>query len=296
MKLGFIGLGAMGQPMALNLMKGGHDMAVWSRRPASAQALVQAGAALYPTPAEVARNSDVVFTMVTAGKDVEAVVLGAEGLAEGGRPGFAIVDCSTIDAVTARHVAATLAERGIEMLDAPVSGGEAGAQQGTLSVMIGGPEALYRRLEGVLGCIGKTLVHVGPNGAGQVVKAANQLALVMTIQGIAEAMVFARANDVDVVPVFSALTQGLAGSRMLEVFGRRMLDRAFVDGIDAGLHHKDVHIVLETAKSSLVAMPGAGLAAQAFNALFAEEGVRWDSAAILKVLEALSGFPERAQA
>lgn len=296
MKLGFIGLGAMGQPMALNLMQGGHGMAVWSRRAASAQALVQAGAALHATPADVARNSDVVFTMVTAGKDVEAVVLGPEGLAEGGRPGLAIVDCSTIDAVTARRVAATLAERGIEMLDAPVSGGEAGAQQGTLSIMIGGPEALFRRLQGVLGCIGKTLVHVGPNGAGQVVKAANQLALVMTIQGIAEAMVFARANEVDFAPVFSALSQGLAGSRMLEVFGRRMLDRAFVDGIDAGLHHKDVHIVLETAKSSLVAMPGAGLAAQAFNALFAEEGVRWDSSGILKVLEALSGFPERAPA
>lgn len=295
MKLGFVGLGAMGQPMALNLMKGGHDMAVWSRRPGGAQALIDAGATLHATPAEVARNSDVVFTMVTAGKDVEAVVLGPEGLAEGGHPGFAIVDCSTIDAVTARSVATTLAERGIEMLDAPVSGGEAGARQGTLSIMVGGPETLFRRLEDVLGCIGKTLVHVGPNGAGQVVKAANQLALVMTIQGIAEAMVFARANGVDFAPVFSALTQGLAGSRMLEVFGQRMLERAFVDGLDASLHHKDVHIVLETAKSSLVAMPGAGLAAQAFNALFAEEGVRWDSSGILKVMEELSGFPGREQ-
>lgn len=296
MKLGFVGLGAMGQPMALNLMKGGHAMAVWSRRPSGAQALVDAGAIRCATPAEVARNSDVVFTMVTAGKDVEAVVLGPEGLAEGGRTGLAIVDCSTIDAVSARRVAATLSERGIEMLDAPVSGGETGAEQGTLSIMIGGPEALFRRLESVLGCIGKTLVHVGPNGAGQVVKAANQLALVMTIQGIAEAMVFARANGVDFAPVFSALAQGLAGSRMLDVFGQRMLDRAFVDGLDASLHHKDVHIVLETAKSSLVAMPGAALAAQAFNALFAEQGVRWDSSAILKVMEALSGFPGRAPA
>ncbi len=293
MKVGFIGLGAMGRPMALNLMKGGHEMAVWARRASSAQPLLDAGARACATPADVARHSEVVFTMVTAGQDVETVVLGKDGIAEGAAAGSVVIDCSTIPAATIRKVGAALRDRGVDLLDAPVSGGEPGAVAGSLSIMVGGDEAVFERMRPLLECIGKTLVYIGESGAGQVAKAANQLALVVTIQGIAEAMVFARANGVAFEPVWEATMQGLAGSKMLEIVGQRMMRREFVMGIDASLHHKDAHIVLQTAKESCTTTPGAALAAQAFNALFSDPGTRWDSAAILEVLERASGFPER---
>jgi 2-hydroxy-3-oxopropionate reductase len=289
LKVGFIGLGAMGRPMALNLVKGGHSLSVWSRRAETAHALVDAGAVRYASPAEVAQHSEVVFTMVTAGADVEAVALGDAGVIYGAAPGTTVIDCSTIDAATTRRVAAELRVAHVHLLDAPVSGGEAGAVAGTLSIMIGGEEQVFERMRPVLGCVGKTLVYIGPSGSGQIAKAANQLALVVTIQGIAEAMVYARANGVDFRPVWQAMMKGVAGSRMLEVVGQRMINREFVMGIDASLHHKDAHIVLQTAQASRTAVPGAALAAQAFNALFARSGVKWDSAAILAVLEEMNG-------
>jgi 2-hydroxy-3-oxopropionate reductase len=289
LKVGFIGLGAMGRPMALNLVKGGHSLAVWSRRADTAQPLVDAGAVRYASPAEVAQHSEVVFTMVTAGADVEAVALGDAGIINGAAPGTTVIDCSTIDAATTRRVAAELRVAHVHLLDAPVSGGEAGAVAGTLSIMIGGEEQVFERMRPVLGCVGKTLVYIGPSGSGQIAKAANQLALVVTIQGIAEAMVYARANGVDFRPVWQAMMKGVASSRMLEVVGQRMMNREFVMGIDASLHHKDAHIVLQTAQASRTAVPGAALAAQAFNALFARPGVKWDSAAILAVLEEMNG-------
>jgi 2-hydroxy-3-oxopropionate reductase len=288
--IGFIGLGAMGRPMALNLIKGGHTLSVWSRRPESAQPLADAGAARCQSPAEVARRSEVVFTMVTAGQDVEEVTLGEAGIVHGAAPGTTVIDCSTIAAATIRRVAAGLHAVGLHVLDAPVSGGEAGAIAGTLSIMVGGDEPVFERMRPVLGCVGRTLVYIGPCGAGQIAKAANQLALVVTIHGIAEAMVFARANGVELRPVWEAMMQGVAGSRMLEVVGQRMMNREFVMGIDASLHHKDAHIVLQTAQASHTAVPGAALAAQAFNALFARPGVKWDSAAILAVLEEMNGL------
>jgi 2-hydroxy-3-oxopropionate reductase len=289
LKIGFIGLGAMGRPMALNLIKGGHSLAVWSRRAETAHPLVDAGAVRCASPAEVAQHSEVVFTMVTAGADVEAVALGDAGIIYGAAPGTTVIDCSTIDAATTRRVAAELRVAHVHLLDAPVSGGEAGAVAGTLSIMIGGEEQVFERMRPVLGCVGKTLVYIGPSGSGQIAKAANQLALVVTIQGIAEAMVYARANGVDFRPVWQAMMKGVAGSRMLEVVGQRMMNREFVMGIDASLHHKDAHIVLQTAQASRTAVPGAALAAQALNALFARPGVKWDSAAILAVLEEMNG-------
>ena len=279
----------MGRPMALNLIKGGHSLAVWSRRAETAHPLVDAGAVRCASPAEVAQHSEVVFTMVTAGADVEAVALGDAGIINGAAPGTTVIDCSTIDAATTRRLAAELRVAHVHLLDAPVSGGEAGAVAGTLSIMIGGEQQVFERMRPVLGCVGKTLVYIGPSGSGQIAKAANQLALVVTIQGIAEAMVYARANGVDFRPVWQAMMKGVAGSRMLEVVGQRMINREFVMGIDASLHHKDAHIVLQTAQASRTAVPGAALAAQAFNALFARSGVKWDSAAILAVLEEMNG-------
>jgi 2-hydroxy-3-oxopropionate reductase len=293
--VGFIGLGAMGQPMALNLIKGGHTLHVWSRRPETSQPLVDSGATRHASPAEVARHCDVVFTVVTTGQDVEAVALGEGGIIRGAKPGTVVIDCGTIPPETTRRIAADLRAAGVELLDAPVSGGEQGAIAGTLSIMAGGKPEVFERMKPVLGCVGQTLVYVGDSGAGQVAKACNQLTLIVTLQGIAEAMVFARANAVDFRPVFDALMKGLAGSRMLEVFGRRMLERQFVAGLDASLHHKDVHIVLQCAQASKTAVPGAALAAQMLNALMAQPGVKWDSAGVLKVVEEMSGFPARAR-
>lgn len=290
MKVGFIGLGAMGRPMALNLIRGGHELAVWARRADTARPLVDAGAVTCASPAEVARASDVVFTIVTAGKDVEAVVLGEAGIIGGAKKGSVVIDCSTIAPATTRRVSAALRAAGVEMLDAPVSGGEPGAIAGTLSIMVGGKADVFERMKPLLNCIGKTLVYIGESGAGQVAKACNQLTLVVAIQGIAEAATFARANGVDFQPVLEALEKGLAGSRMLEVVGPRMVERQFDAGVDARLHHKDAHIVLQCAQESNAYVPGAALAAEAFNALMnLGEDRRWDSAAIVKVIAAMSG-------
>jgi 2-hydroxy-3-oxopropionate reductase len=281
----------MGVPMALNLLRGGHELVVWARRAEAAKPLTEKGAKLCASPREVAANADVVFTIVTTGKDVEQVVLGEQGVIHGAKAGSVLIDCSTIPPATTRKVSALLAGKGVDMLDAPVSGGEAGAAAGTLSIMVGGKPEVFERMKPLLGLLGKTLVHIGESGAGQVAKAANQLVLVVSIQGIAEAMMFARANGVDFEPVWQALMKGFAGSKMLEVFGPRMMQRQFVAGLDARLHHKDANIVLECAYESKTPTPGVALAAQAFNALMAREGTRWDSAAVLQVIEDMNGRP-----
>jgi 2-hydroxy-3-oxopropionate reductase len=283
----------MGRPMALNLIKGGHELSVWARRHDAAQPLVEAGAARCASPAEVAEKSEVVFTIVTTGKDVEDVALGEVGIIQGAKPGTVVIDCSTIAPATTRKVSAELHLCRVDMLDAPVSGGEPGAIAGTLSIMIGGKPDVFERMKPVLGCVGKTLVYVGESGAGQVAKACNQLALVVAIQGIAEAAVFARANGVDLQPVYEALTKGLAGSRMLELIGPRMIRRQFDAGVDARLHHKDAHIIVQCAQEAKAYTPGAALAAEAFNALMSMGERRWDSAAMVKVIEEMSGFPAR---
>jgi 2-hydroxy-3-oxopropionate reductase len=284
----------MGRPMALNLIKGGHELSVWARRPEAAQPLVDAGAAYCASPAEVAQRSEVVFTIVTAGKDVEDVALGEAGIIRGARPGMVVIDCSTIPPATTRRISVDLNVAGVDLLDAPVSGGEAGAIAGTLSIMVGGKREVFERMRPLLGCVGKTLVYIGESGAGQVAKACNQLALVVAIQGIAEAAVFARANGVDFQPVWEALTKGLASSRMLDLIGPRMMQRQFDAGVDARLHHKDAHIVLQCAQESKTYVPGAALAAEAFNALMnLGDERRWDSAAIVKVMEEMSGYPAR---
>ncbi|MBM3395850.1 MAG: NAD(P)-dependent oxidoreductase, partial [Betaproteobacteria bacterium] len=267
MKVGFIGLGSMGGPMALNLLKGGHQLHVWARREATTQPLVDAGAIRCASPREVGAQCEVIVLVVTTGQDVEQVVLGEGGIAEGARPGTVIIDCGTIPPATTRRVCQALRARGMEMLDSPVSGGEAGAKAGTLSIMVGGALPVFERMRPVYECMGKTLVYMGETGAGQVAKACNQLTLVVMIQGIAEAIVFARANGVDFKPIWEAMMKGFAGSRMLDVFGTRMMNRQFIAGLPAALHHKDVHIVLENAQASQTVVPAAALAAQAFNAL-----------------------------
>jgi 2-hydroxy-3-oxopropionate reductase len=287
MNVGFIGLGAMGTPMARRLLAAGHTLHVWSRRPASADALVADGAQRHASARDVGAASEVVFTIVMAGRDVAEVVIGDAGLVHGLTPGSVVIDCSTIDPEAARAIAARLAQAGIAMLDAPVSGGVPGAEAGTLSMMIGGDAAVLARVRPVLECVARTLVHVGDHGAGQVAKACNQLVLTVTIAGIAEAVSLARVAGVDVHAVVEALGHSMAQSKMLDVFGRRMADGDFDAGVDVQLHHKDAQIVIDCAAAAHAPVPAAALAAQSFAALAGRTDRRWDSAGILDVLAAM---------
>ncbi len=285
MKVGFIGLGAMGRPMALHLITAGHELSVYARRAGAAQPLVDAGAAACSSPAEVAAASEVVFTMVTTGADVEQVVLGEGGIIHGAKPGTVLVDMGTIPPGTARRIAAALAARGIETLDAPVSGGEVGAQNATLAIMAGGKAEVRERVRPLLEKLGKTLVHVGPNGAGQVAKACNQMIMVSCIEAMAEAMLLAKQSGADPEKVRRALAGGSAGSRVLEVFGARMTARDFRAGVEARLHHKDFGIVLNEAVTLGAPLPIAAQVWQQLNALMAQGWGREDTSALLKVLE-----------
>ena len=291
MRLGFIGLGAMGRPMAAHLLRAGHAVAVWARRPESAQPLLEAGAVWCATPAEVARQAEVVFTNVTAGADVEQVVLGADSLSEGFTPGSILIDMSTIAPGTARSIAQRLAERGVEMLDAPVSGGETGAIAATLAIMVGGKAAVLERVQPLFAVLGKSVVHVGDNGAGQVAKACNQMIMVGFIQAIAEALHLAQAAGADPAKVRQALAGGSAGSRVLEVFGGRMVERDFAAGVEARLHHKDYGILLREAYRLGVPLPVSAQVWQQLNALMARGWGRDDTASLLRVL-ALNGSRE----
>ncbi|HZX30431.1 MAG TPA: NAD(P)-dependent oxidoreductase [Rhodocyclaceae bacterium] len=285
MKVGFIGLGVMGRPMAQHLMAGGHELAVWARRPESAAPLAAQGVVVCATPAELGRRCEVVFTVITSSADVEGVALGPDGLIEGMAPGSVLVDCSTIAPDVARRIAAALADKGIAMLDAPVSGGEQGAIDATLAIMAGGEAAVLERVRPLLECLGKRIVHVGPNGAGQVAKACNQMIMVAAIEAVAEAMRLARAAGVDCGKVKEALSGGSAGSRVLDVMGERMVKRDFSAGIEARLHHKDFGIVLEAARQAGVPVPLTASVAQQLNALMAQGWGKDDTSSLLRVLE-----------
>jgi 2-hydroxy-3-oxopropionate reductase len=289
MRVGFIGMGAMGRPMALHLLRAGHELAVWARRPQSAQPLLDAGAAWCATPAEVARRAEVVFTIVTAGADVERVTLGPDGLIDGFAPGSILVDMSTIAPGTARSIAQRLAECGVDMLDAPVSGGEAGAIAATLAIMAGGKADVLDRVRPLFGALGKTLVHVGESGAGQVAKACNQMIMVGFIQAVAEALHLAQAAGADPAKVRQALAGGSADSRVLEVFGGRMVERDFAAGVEARLHHKDYGILLGEAYRLGVPLPVSGQVGQQLNVLMASGWGRNDTASLLRVLELNEG-------
>jgi 2-hydroxy-3-oxopropionate reductase len=282
MKVGFIGLGAMGRPMALHVHQAGHDLHVWARRPESAAGLP---ATVCATPAELGRRCAVVFTIITSSADVEAVALGADGLIEGMAPDSVLIDCSTIAPDAARRIAARFAERGVHMLDAPVSGGTQGAIDATLAIMAGGDAAVLERVRPLLGCLGQRIVHIGPNGAGQVAKACNQMIMVAAIEAAAEAMRLAAAAGVDCAKVKQALAGGSAASRVLDVMGERMVRRDFAAGIEARLHHKDFGLVLEAARKSGVPVPLTATVAQQLNALMAQGWGKDDTASLLRVLE-----------
>jgi len=287
--IGFIGLGIMGRPMALNLLRAGHALAVHARREQFMAPLAEAGAQTCPSPADVARRASVVFTMVADTPDVEQVILGPQGVIEGVGPDSLIVDMSTIAPSATRAIATRLREAGADMLDAPVSGGDIGARDGTLSIMVGGEATAFERARPLLEIMGANIVHIGGNGAGQVCKACNQTVVAQTIAGIGEALLLAEASGVDGARVREALLGGFAGSRILEVHGRRMLEGDYTPGFKAALHQKDMRIVLEAADELGLALPGAAQVAQYLNALVGLDQGELDSAAIYGVQRRLNG-------
>lgn len=283
--IAFIGLGIMGRPMALNLLKAGHRLRVHARRVESMQPLSQAGAIACASPAEAARGSQMIFTMVSDTPDVEQVVLGEHGVIHGAAAGAVVVDMSTISSVSTREIAQRLAQRGIEMLDAPVSGGDVGAINGTLSIMVGGKAEVFERVRPLFEVMGKNIVHIGVSGAGQVAKGCNQIIAGVTIEAVAEALTLARKNDVDPGKVREALLGGFANSKVLEIHGKRMLDGDFKPGFKVRLHRKDLRIVMDTAAQVNVCLQQAGLVAQHLNALMGRGMGEADSSAIVKVIE-----------
>lgn len=286
--IGFIGLGIMGRPMALNLLQGGFRLRVSSRRRERAEPLEAAGAVYCPSPREAAAGSDIIFTMVSDTKDVEEVILGKEGAVHGTRPGSVIVDMSTISPQATVEIEKELARRGIEMLDAPVSGGETGAIGGTLSIMVGGKEETFGRVKPLFDLLGKKIVHIGKSGAGQVAKACNQIIITMGIYGVAEAYILAGKNGLDPAKTREALLGGFAASRILEFHGKRMLDRDFRPGFRARLHQKDLGIVVDSAHKLGLALPGVALGSQLVNALVGGGDGELDCSALIKVLERLN--------
>jgi 2-hydroxy-3-oxopropionate reductase len=290
MDIAFIGMGIMGKPMAINLKKAGHTVYVHGRRPETMTPPLEAGCAGCASIAEAAAQAEIIIIMVSDTIDVEQVLFDDKGVIHGARPGSVVVDMSTISPTATRHMARKLREHGIEMLDAPVSGGEVGAINATLSIMVGGKPEVFERVKPVFEAMGKNIVLVGDNGAGQVAKACNQIVVAVTIEAVAEALTFARKNDVDPAKVRDALMGGFAGSRILEVHGKRMLDNDYTPGFKTKLHQKDINIVMQTAKELGLALPGAALVMQHLNALMGTGGAELDSAAVMKIVERESGM------
>ena len=289
MDVGFIGLGLMGRPMALNLIKAGHRVHVWSRRRESMQPLLDAGAGDCASAAEVARRASITISMVADAPDVEQVTLGPDGVADGARAGHIHIDMSTIAPAAAQSIATRLAARGIIALDAPVSGGEPGAIAGTLTIMVGGEAEAFERVQPLFEAMGKSITRIGEAGAGQVAKACNQIITGVGVASVAEALNFAAKSGVDGAKVREALLGGFAFSRILENHGQRMLARNFKPGFKAWMHQKDVRIVMDEAHRLGLALPTAAATMQLFNAMAGSGLGEDDSIAMLKLLERMSG-------
>ena len=265
--IGFIGLGIMGKPMALNLVRAGYPVVALNRSRGPVDELVAAGAKAGTSPKDVASQSDIVITMLPDSPDVEAVALGDDGIVNGIKNGALWIDMSTIAPATTRSIAATFAEHGVDSLDAPVSGGEKGAIDAALSIMIGGSDAAFARAKPVFETLGKNIVHIGGIGAGQVCKACNQIVVGVTIEAVAEALALAENSGVDAAKVRAALLGGFAQSKILEVHGQRMIDRTFNPGFKAKLHRKDMNIAVTAGEERGMELPAAALVRERFDLL-----------------------------
>ncbi|MBN2033421.1 MAG: 2-hydroxy-3-oxopropionate reductase [Deltaproteobacteria bacterium] len=287
-KIGFIGLGIMGQPMVGHLLKAGYKVAVYDVLESLIEKAVTKGAVRVGSPREAAIDSDVIITMLPDSPIVEKVALGPDGILEGMKEGAVFVDMSTTSITTTKKVAAALAEAGSMALDAPVSGGDVGAIEATLSIMVGGSVEAFHKVLPVLQKMGKNITHVGDNGSGQIAKACNQVVVAITIEAVSESLVFAKKNGADPERIREAMMGGFAQSRVLELHGKRMIERNFTPGGKVRLHKKDIDIVLEEAKKVGVYMPGSAMVSQIWNSLAAMDGLDWDHSSIVKAIELLS--------
>jgi len=287
--VGFIGLGIMGKPMAGHLVAADHRVHVYNRSPKPFQELSAKGAVPCRSSREVAEKSDVIFIIVSDTPDVEAVMFGAAGLYDGLRPGSVVVDMSTISPAATREFAKRLAAKKIDMLDAPVSGGQVGAEQATLSIMVGGEAAVFERVRPYFDLMGKNIIHIGANGAGQTCKLSNQIVVAVTIEAVSEALVFASKAGVDPSKVRQALLGGFAQSRILEIHGKRMIDRNFTPGFKIGLQQKDLNLVLQTARAMGVSLPATAVTQELYNAVSGQGNSDLESAALVFAIEKLAG-------
>ena len=290
--VGFIGLGLMGRPMASNLLKAGFPLVVHNRSPKSVEALVASGASSAASPADVARQSTVVITMLPDSKDVQLVLSGPQGVFEAVQPGAVLIDMSSISPVVARMLAVEARQRGATMLDAPVSGGEIGAINASLSIMVGGDAAALERVRPILNAMGnpERVVHIGESGAGQLCKVCNQIAIGGALAVVGEAFALARKAGVDPARVREALLGGFASSRVLEVHGERILRRNYAPGFRTRLYHKDMGIALDTARAYDVPMPVSAAVQQLVNRMMAAGQAEADYSALARVLFELAGL------
>jgi 2-hydroxy-3-oxopropionate reductase len=287
--VGFVGLGIMGGPMAGHLVKAGHDVVGYNLSRPPVDRLVEAGGRGADSIGDAVRDADVVITMVPDSPDVELVALGEDGIFDNAKAGTLYIDCSSIRPDVSARVAAEGKQRGFRVVDAPVSGGDVGAINATLSIMVGGEADDVAAARPILESVGKTIVHVGPPGAGQTVKAANQLIVAGTIELVAEALVFLEAYGVDTAAAITVLAGGLAGNRILDRKAAAMVARQFTPGFRVDLHHKDLGIVTTAAREAGVAIPVGALVAQLMGALRAEGHGSLDHSALLLLVEQLSG-------
>jgi 2-hydroxy-3-oxopropionate reductase len=289
MKIGFVGLGIMGSPMAANLIRAGHQLFLHSRSGVP-QSLVDAGGQACGSGSEVAQNAEVVITMVPDTPHVEAALFGENGIASALSPGKTVVDMSSISPLATREFAARINALGCDYLDAPVSGGEVGAKNATLTIMVGGPPAAFARVKPIFESLGKNITLVGAAGDGQTAKVANQIIVALNIEAVAEALLFAAKAGADPAKVREALLGGFASSRVLEVHGERMVKRTFQPGFRIELHQKDLNLALSSARELGVSLPNTAITQQLFNACAAHGGAAWDHSALVRALEKLADF------
>jgi 2-hydroxy-3-oxopropionate reductase len=290
MKLGWIGLGIMGAPMAGHLRAAGHELFV-NTRSAVPQALQDAGAVACASPAEVTKKSDVIFTMVPDTPDVQKVLFGDNGIASALGKGKTVVDMSSISPIETKDFAQQVEATGADWLDAPVSGGEVGAKAASLTIMVGGRDEVFARVQPLLALMGKNITHVGPAGAGQITKVANQVIVALNIAAVAEALVFASKAGADPARVRQALMGGFAASRVLEVHGERMVKRTFNPGFRIKLHQKDLNLALQGARALGVALPNTAMTAQLMQACAAAGLQDMDHSALVQALESMANHP-----
>lgn len=287
--VGFVGLGIMGTPMAEQLIKAGHDVYLFSL-PQVPQGLIEAGGRACANGREVAEQAETIITMVPDTPHVRAALFDGGGIAEGLTPGKIVVDMSSISPIETKAFARRINDLGCRYLDAPVSGGEVGAKNATLSIMVGGPQDVFERVKPLFELMGKNITRVGENGDGQTAKVANQIVVALTIEAVAEALLFAAKAGADPAKVREALMGGFASSRILEVHGERMVKRTFDPGFRIELHQKDLNLALASARELGVSLPNTATAQELFNACAAHGGRAWDHSGIVKALEAMANF------